>query len=75
MISRRRLIASAAAAPLIRITPARAQEPLTVLGWLGYLDQPAIDRFKAQTGLDVVMELLGAYDEVFTRLRAGGVHQ
>jgi spermidine/putrescine-binding protein len=75
MISRRRLIATAASAPLIRIAPARAQGPLMVLGWLGYLDQPAIDRFKDQTGLDVVMDLLGAYDEAFTQLRAGGVQR
>ena len=74
MISRRRILA-VAAAPLIQYAPARAQEPLLVLGWDGYLDQPAIDRFKHATGIDVVLDVVGSYDEIFTQLRAGGVHR
>jgi spermidine/putrescine-binding protein len=74
MIDRRRLLA-AAAAPLILRSPARAQEPLRVLGWDGYLDQPAIDRFKHATGIDVVLDIVGAYDEIFTQLRAGGIQR
>ena len=74
MISRRRILA-VAAAPLIQYAPARAQEPLLVLGWDGYLDQPAIDRFKHATGIDVVLDTVGSYDEIFTQLRAGGVHR
>lgn len=46
-----------------------------VLGWPGYLDQPAMDRFKAQTGLEVQFEVLDAYDQVFIQLRAGGIHR
>jgi spermidine/putrescine-binding protein len=74
MISRRRILA-VAATPLIQYAPARAQEPLLVLGWDGYLDQPAIDRFKHATGIDVVLDVVGAYDEIFTQMRAGGIQR
>jgi spermidine/putrescine transport system substrate-binding protein len=75
MIDRRRLLVASAAAPLIMRRTARAQEPLIVLGWPGYVDQPMLDRFTERTGLVVQFETLGAYDEIFLHLRAGGVHR
>jgi spermidine/putrescine transport system substrate-binding protein len=74
MIDRRRLISSAAAAPFVWRRTARAQDqPFLVLGWPGYVDPPLLARFKERTGIDVVFENLGAYDEIFLRLRAGGI--
>lgn len=75
MISRRRFITTAVTMPFVFRATARAQEPLRVLGWQGYADQPMLDRFRNQTGLDVQVETIGAYDEIFIRLRAGGVRQ
>ena len=72
MIDRRRLLTAAATAPLVLRKPARAQQPLVVLGWAGYVDPPMLERFRERTGLEVWLEPLGAYDEVFLRLRAGG---
>jgi spermidine/putrescine transport system substrate-binding protein len=75
MINRRRLIAAAAVTPLVLRRTAAGQEPLLVLGWEGYVDPPTIERFRDRTGLEIVLETIGAYDEIFERLRAGGVHQ
>lgn len=73
MIDRRRLLSSAFAAPLVLRGSSSAQELLRVLGWAGYADQGVIDRFKAEFGADLVVDNIGAYDEIFLRLRAGGL--
>ncbi len=73
MIDRRRLIASAVAAPIVLRRGAIAQEPLRVLGWGGYVDQGVIDRFRATTGVEVIVDNIGSYDEIFLRLRSGGL--
>lgn len=75
MIDRRRLLLATAAAPMIMRRTGRAQQPLIVLGWPGYVDQPTLDRFTERTGLVVQVETLGAYDEIFLNLRAGGIHR
>jgi spermidine/putrescine transport system substrate-binding protein len=74
MIDRRRLVSAAAAAPFIWRRAARAQDqPFRVLDWLGYTDQALIERFRERTGVQIVAEPLGAYDEIFLRLRGGGL--
>jgi spermidine/putrescine transport system substrate-binding protein len=73
MIDRRRLLAGAAVAPFVIQRSARAAEPLRVLGWFNYVDQGVIDRFKELTGIEVQLVTIGAYDEIFTQLRAGGI--
>lgn len=69
MIDRRRLLAGAITAPTILIRPARAQEPVFVLAWGGYTDQPLLDRFAALTGITVVVDNVSSYDEIFLHLR------
>lgn len=44
-----------------------------MLGWAGYADQGVLDRFKTATGIDVVVDTVGANDEIFLRLRSGGL--
>jgi spermidine/putrescine-binding protein len=73
MIDRRRLLAGAAIAPLVLRRPARATEPLRLLGWFNYIDQGVIDRFRVLSGIEVQLFTIGAYDEIFTQLRAGGL--
>jgi putative spermidine/putrescine transport system substrate-binding protein len=71
MISRRSLISSAVAAPLVFGVRARAADTLYVLGWPGFADQPMLDRFAAITGIGLVVDLVSSYDEIFARLRDG----
>lgn len=73
MIDRRRLLAGAAIAPFVIRRPARAAEPLRLLGWFNYIDQGVIDRFRALSGIEIQLFTIGAYDEIFTQLRAGGL--
>lgn len=73
MINRRRLLAGAAAAPFVIRRNGRAAEPLRLLGWFNYVDEGVIDRFRELTGIEVQLFGLGAYDEIFTQLRAGGL--
>jgi spermidine/putrescine transport system substrate-binding protein len=46
---------------------------LRVLGWAGYIDDGVIDRFGKQTGIELQLFTVGAYDEIFTQLHAGGI--
>jgi spermidine/putrescine transport system substrate-binding protein len=73
MIDRRRLLAGAAAAPLVLRRSSRAADPLRILGWLGYIDDGVIERFGKLTGVELQLFTVGSYDEIFTQLRAGGI--
>jgi spermidine/putrescine transport system substrate-binding protein len=70
MITRRRLLLGAVAAPTVIRRKARADEPMYVLAWGGYTDQPLLDRFTAQTGIGLVVDNITSYDEIFMRLRS-----
>jgi spermidine/putrescine transport system substrate-binding protein len=72
MINRRTLLSSTIALPTIWTQAGRAQEPLVVLGWGGYTDQGVLDRFRVETGIEVIIDQIGAYDEIFLRMRSGG---
>ena len=72
-IDRRRLLAGAATAPLVIRRSASAAQPLRVLGWFNYIDEGVVDRFRELTGIEVQLFTVGAYDEIFTQLRAGGL--
>jgi spermidine/putrescine-binding protein len=73
VINRRQLVSGSLAAPLVLRTHTGAQEPLRVLGWGGYADQGVLDRFRALTGVEVIVDTVGAYDEIFLRMRSGGL--
>jgi spermidine/putrescine transport system substrate-binding protein len=70
MISRRHLLLGAAAAPTLIRRATTADEPMYVLAWGGYTDQPLLDRFTAQTGVGLVVDNISSYDEIFMLLRS-----
>ena len=75
-VSRRSFLAGAgAAAALTRIPRARADggKTLRILCWRGYDNIDAVKVYSAETGYTVRADYLGANDEIFLKLRAGGL--
>ena len=70
MITRRRLLLGAVAAPTLISRTAQADEPMYILAWGGYTDQPLLDRFTAQTGIAWSSTTSPRTDEIFMRLRS-----
>jgi spermidine/putrescine transport system substrate-binding protein len=69
--SRRALLSAAICTPLIARGSSAAQT-IRMLGWQG-LDTPAATKsFREANDADVQMDYIGANDEIFTFLRAGG---
>jgi spermidine/putrescine-binding protein len=74
-LNRRQLLAGAA---VVAASPrrGRAQEPgsiLRLLCWGGYDHPEATAAFRQETGVQVHATYIGANDEIFLRLRAGGI--
>jgi spermidine/putrescine-binding protein len=72
------LIAGAGALGIAGLLPAAlrggaAAQTLRLLCWPGYDEPKAIEGFRDATGADLRAEYIGANDEIFTYLRAGGV--
>lgn len=75
-LTRRRLLTAGlavGAAGLSMRRPGRAESTLRLLCWPGYDDGDATEGFRKATGFDVEADTIGANDEIFTFLRAGGV--
>ena len=76
--TRRRLLAAgvaggAALAGYRRFPSRAAEDSLRMLCWAGYDNPEATAGFTAETGLAVHADYVGANDEFFTFLRAGGI--
>jgi spermidine/putrescine transport system substrate-binding protein len=85
-LTRRRLIAGSAALGLataggawLRRSRSGAQDrgttrrTLRLLCWPGYDDAGVTKRFREKYGVDIAADYIGANDEIFTLLRAGGI--
>jgi spermidine/putrescine-binding protein len=76
-VTRRRLLAGGAAAGLVAATGAwsagDAADALRMLCWQGYDNRDATAGFRSASGLEVQADYIGANDEIFTFLRAGGL--
>jgi spermidine/putrescine-binding protein len=77
-LNRRALVAGAAASVAARQGSGRAQEPdpsklLRLLCWGGYDNAAATAGYRAATGVEIQTHNIGANDEIFLRLRAGGL--
>jgi len=85
LLSRRRLLGGAAtlgvgagAASFVRRAPSRAQSDgdqrtLRLLCWQGYDDRAVTRAFREEHNVEIEATYLGANDEIFTLLRAGGL--
>jgi spermidine/putrescine-binding protein len=76
-MNRRKLIGAGVVALAAGIGPwplaGRAASPLRILCWSGYADPGLLGAFTDKTGIQVQATTIAANDEIFLKLRAGGL--
>src|SRR5690606_23981583 len=68
---RRILVAAASAAVLASAGPALADGQLFIYNWGDYTNPALIEKFEAETGIDVTLDDFGSNEEMLAKVRTG----
>ena len=72
----KRFLATAATAAVALLTsPLAAQETLTIYHWFEYIPQDLVDKFTAETGINVVIDTYDSNESMLASLLAGKIGQ